>query len=501
MRMWFKIIIFAYGFLVESGYADELDTCSLAAKGSPHFPANFSFGVATAAFQIEGGWNEDGKGPSVWDDFVHDHPQLIDDRTNGDVAVDSYHRFDQDLAALKELKVNFYRFSISWARIFPTGDVSSKNQKGIDYYNEIIDKLIANGIQPMVTMFHYDLPAEVQKNGGFLNSKIINQFASYAKELYKLFGDRVKTWVTLNQPLLYCRSSYGYGFYPPQYLNAGVDDYICMENSLKAHAVAYHTYRTQFYKKQRGKIGMAILSKFFYSKTNEQDAIELGLQFALGFQAHPLFAKSGGYPEVVASNIAKNSLKEGFNKTRLPMFDEKWRKLIKGSADFLGLNYYTSAFITRAKDKSKVLKPSWENDRDCDESVDPNWKIAKSPWLLCVPQGLEGLLKYIRDEYNNVEVIILENGWSDEENVEDNGRISFIKSHLQAILNAINDGCNVTGYTYWSLIDAFEWVRGFTTRFGLFSVDLSSENKKRSPRKSAGFYRNVIETKMIPDKI
>ncbi|XP_055912233.1 myrosinase 1-like [Eupeodes corollae] len=477
-----------------------LNTCNLAPKGSPYFPRNFSFGVATSAYQVEGGWNSDGKGPSIWDDFTHNNPHLIDDSSNGDISADSYHRFDQDLAALKELKVDHYRFSISWPRIFPNGDISSRNQKGIDYYNDVIDKLLLNGIEPMATMFHYDLPSEIQKIGGFANALIIEKFVIYATELFEQFGDRVKLWMTFNEPLIYCKSSFADARYPPQVDLSGVADYICVDNTIKAHAAAYQVYRSQFYDRQKGKIGIALDSYFYFPMPNETESVYRALQFNMGFLAHPIFHKSGDYPDIMLKEIESNSLREGRLTSRLPPLKGYWKNIVRHSADFFALNYYSSRYLRRAE-KPKGMNPSWERDMDCDEIVDPSWMQAVGSWLHCVPEGLEGMLKFIRDEYDNIEVIITENGWSDKGTLEDDNRIQYIKSHLQAVLNAINDGSNISGYTYWSLIDNFEWKSGYSVKFGLYAVDLMSPKRERSPKKSAYYYKEVIKSRKIPNHI
>ncbi|XP_055841529.1 myrosinase 1-like [Episyrphus balteatus] len=492
-----RSMFFVVGFLVYLISQGAAEPCFLAAKGSPTFPANFSFGVATAAYQIEGGWNADGKGPSIWDDFTHKNPDKIRDKSSGDVAADSYHRFDQDLQALKELKVDHYRFSIAWSRIYPTGDISSKNQKGIDYYNNVIDKLIANRIEPVVTMFHYDLPSEVQKIGGFANSLLVNQFVVYAIELFENYGDRVKTWITFNEPYDYCQNGYGDASYPPQVYAPGVADYLCIDNTLKAHAATYHSYKSRFAKTQGGRLGITLDSRFFFSRTNDEDIVDRGMQYGLGILAHPIFSKSGGYPDIMIMDIGANSQKEGRIRSRLPSFKNKWRDIVRGSADFLGLNYYSSRYIKRAS-KPNGVSPSWERDMDCDTSIDSNWLRAKSDWLYCVPEGLEGILKFIRDEYDNVEVMITENGWSDDGELIDDNRIRYLRSHLQAVLNAINDGCKISAYTHWSLIDNFEWLKGYTEKFGLYAVNMSSPNRERTAKKSAGYYKQIIESRKIP---
>ncbi|XP_055914974.1 myrosinase 1-like [Eupeodes corollae] len=487
------------GFIINALH--KANSCDLPAKGNPYFPNNFSFGIATSAYQIEGGWDADGKGPSIWDDFTHNYSHLIDKNSTGDISADSYHHFDQDLAALKELKVNHYRFSISWPRIFPNGDISSRNQKGIDYYNKIIDKLLKNGIQPMVTMFHFDLPVDIQKIGGFMSDKFIEKFVAYATELFENFGDRVKIWMTFNEPQIFCKSSYADGRYPPLAGISGEGDYICVTNTLKAHAAVYKVYRSRFYEKQKGKISIALGNYFFLPKSNETEAAYRALQFNIGFLAHPIFHTSGGFPKVMIEDIKSNSLKEGRLTSRLPSLKGYWKNLIKGSADFFALNYYTSRMMQRAV-QPKGLNPSWERDMDCDESLDPSWlKATSGTWLYCVPEGLEGMLKFLRDEYGDLEVMITENGWSDVGELDDVSRIRYLKSHLQAVLNGISSGSNITAYTYWSLIDNFEWRSGYSIKYGLYSVDFQSSNRERTPKKSANFYREVISSKKIPNEI
>ncbi|XP_055910682.1 myrosinase 1-like, partial [Eupeodes corollae] len=477
----------------------EAKNCTLRAKGSLKFPKNFSFGAATSAYQIEGGWNADGKGPSIWDEYTHNDPDRITDRSNGDVAIDSYHRFDLDLKILKELKLDHYRFSIAWTRIFPNGDVSSKNQKGIDYYNDIIDKLLANNIEPMVTMYHWDLPVDIQKLGGFTNALIINYFTAYAEELFKLFGDRVKLWITFNEPMQICKPGYSTAESPPNIKSPGIGDYLCFTNILKAHARTYHLYKSKYVKEQRGRIGITMDTFFFISKSNDKNDVDRGMQFSFGIIAHAIFSKAGGFPKVLVDDIGKNSLAEGRSVSRLPHLDAYWKAYIRGSFDFLGLNYYTSRYVERP---SKPLgeNPSMLRDYDIEETSDPNWLQGKSNWLYCVPTGFEGLLKWIREEYDNVEVKITENGWSDEGDLDDDDRVSYYKSHLQAVLNAIHDGSNITSYSAWSLFDNFEWNRGYTEKFGLYAVDMKSPKRERTAKKSAIYYRKIIEARTLVDE-
>ncbi|KAL5277649.1 LCT family protein [Megaselia abdita] len=445
-----KYLIFTSSFLFYGFKAEQLK-----------IPENFSIGVATSAYQIEGGWNEDGKGESIWDTFIHNFPDKIKDKSNGDIACDSYHKFDKDLHALINLKVNHYRFSISWNRILSNGLNSTFNKKGVEYYNYVIDKLIEHKITPMVTMFHFDMPNEFMKSGGMTNPKFLIFFETYSELLFQLFGDRVKTWITFNEASIYCMFGYGLGIHAPGIKESGVKDYLCIHNLLKAHAVTYKMYSKKFYKIQKGRVGIAIESFFYFSKSNDSLAVYRAFQYGLGIVAHPIFSKTGGYPEVVVEEISKKSILENRNESRLPHLSDYWKNLIRGSADFLALNYYTSRYI------EEDISPTWpnpSNERDIGLkfSVDPSWKRSTVTfWIYSVPKGLENLLKFIRDEYDNVEVIITENGWSDDGDLNDNDRVEYLGSHLEAILNAIEDGCNVTGYTAWSLMDNFEWASGY----------------------------------------
>ncbi|XP_055910680.1 myrosinase 1-like [Eupeodes corollae] len=485
--------LFLIGILSLSSILGEQEGCYVGAKGSLHFPTNFSFGVATSAYQIEGGWNADGKGVSIWDEFTHNKPHQITDGSNGDLADDSYHRFDDDLKLLKDLKVGHYRFSISWSRIFPNGDVSFKNQAGVDYYNDVIDKLLANGITPLVTIHHSNTPLEIQKRGGFTSSMIIDYFVDFATELFEMFGDRVKNWITFNEPWTICNLGYGIAVIPPLFNDSGLGDYVCIHNVLMAHGATYRVYKEKFFQKQGGKVGIALDTNYFNS-TNSSDTVtfERAMQFNIGYLAHPIFSKDGGYPPVMVNDIARNSLEEGRFRSRLPTFDREWRDIIKGSADFLGLNYYRSNPLRKASGPVGT-SPSFERDLNVESVLD---------LYTCNPEGLEGVLHWLRKEYNNPPMIITENGWRDDYGkIEDDDRIDFLKSHLQAVLNAVNDGCNVYGYTHWSLIDNFEWVFGFTNKFGLYAVNRTSPTLERYPKKSAHFYKMVISSRVSPNGI
>ncbi|XP_070509064.1 myrosinase 1-like [Chironomus tepperi] len=463
------------------------------------FPKNFSFGAATAAYQIEGGWQEDGKGPSIWDTFVHDHPDMIADGSNGDVGDDSYHHFMDDIKALKEVGFEHYRFSISWSRLFPTSTVV--NEKAFDYYNKLIDALIENNIEPVVTMLHYDIPQWIQDTGGFLNPYFIKYFKLYAYTLYKNFGTRVKIWITFNEPFESCVEGYSYGSSPPLITLRGVGEYMCAHHVILAHAAAYETYKTHFKQDQRGMVGITLDSRFYFRKNPQdpQDIIDRFMNFELGWFAHPIYSKSGGYPQVMRDEIDERSKKEGRAWSRLPEMTEDIKNFVRGSADFLGFNYYSSRYAELdTSDYNPSSNPTITDDSRIRTSIDPSWKRAKSSWLYSVPQGLHDALVWIKDQYDNVPVLITENGWSDDGQLDDNGRIEYFRDHLIAVAKAISvEKCNVIGYTAWSIIDNFEWRKGFSERFGIYHVNVTSPTKERTAKKSAKFMKDVINNRFI----
>ncbi|XP_055585759.1 myrosinase 1-like [Uranotaenia lowii] len=466
------------------------------------FPAWFGFGASTAAYQIEGAWNVDGKGPSVWDSLTHKHPELVVDRKTGDVAADSYHRFQEDIAALKEVGFNFYRFSISWPRILPEGDISSLQTAGIDYYNKLIDALIEARIEPVVTMIHYDVPQYIQDLGGLASPIFVRYFEIYADTLYRYFGDRVKVWLTHNEPYDFCVEGYGNGQSGPLIYAPGVGEYLCAHHVLLSHAAAYHVYDKKYRAMQKGVVGITLSGRFYYPANNQTgpDVVDRALQFQLGWYIHPLLSETGGYPPIMVQDIADHSLQEGRSMSRLPEMSEATKKFIKGSLDFLGYNYYSSRLVALDRlDYNTSSPPSQLKDTRLIYSVDPSWKRAKSSWLYVVPEGLRGILNWFKEEYNNPLVLITENGYSDDGQLDDHDRVDYYKRHLTELLNALlDDQCKIMGFTAWSIIDNFEWLRGYSEKFGLYHVNFSSPNLERTPKLSSRVMKQIIETRVIP---
>lgn len=289
--------------------------------------------------------------------------------------------------------MDYYRFSISWTRILPNGDTTKINELGIKYYNTLIDKLLENGIKPMVTMNHYDIPDAFQKKfGGPTNEVFVRYFEAYANVLFERFGDRVKRWITFNEPYEFCQEGYGLLMKAPRVNGDGLSTYLCGHHILQAHALAYHLYKNHYQAKQNGKIGITINSAFYYSLINDTKAVDRAMNFRFGWFAHPIFSSKGGYPDVMVEQIKKHSLEEGLGWSRLPEFTEEWREKIKGSADFLGINYYTSRII-ELRDKPDGPIPSWERDTMLQYSINTEWKRGKSIWLYSVPTGIADLLR------------------------------------------------------------------------------------------------------------
>ncbi|XP_063932811.1 myrosinase 1-like isoform X1 [Zophobas morio] len=469
------------------------------------FPAGFKFGVATASYQIEGGWDEDGKGENIWDHLTHVSPDLINHQSNGDISCDSYHKYKTDVALLKELGVDFYRFSLSWSRILPTGYIDGGiNEPGVAYYENILDLLEENGIEPMITLYHWDLPQPLHENvGGWLNETIVDIFANYARLAFDLFGDRVKYWVTFNEPLSICQQGYETGGKAPAISdNPGVDLYICGHMVLKSHAAAYHIYDKEYKPKQKGKISIVINTNWEEPGSDDAkdvEAAERTLQFRFGWFANPIV--HGNYPQVMIDRIGNRSVQEGFTQSRLPQFTDEEVESIKGTYDYIGLNHYSTSLIKWRED-IEIGEPSSSKDMSVQESIDFSWETSASYWLFVVPWGMRKISKWVKDTYNNPEIIITENGYSDAGGIlNDDRRINYIREYLSSLLEAIyDDEVNVTGYTAWSLMDNFEWFRGYAEKFGLYSVNFTDPERPRTPKTSVDYYKSILTTRCLVEE-
>ncbi|XP_012573126.1 cyanogenic beta-glucosidase-like isoform X1 [Cicer arietinum] len=471
------------------------------------FPPDFVFGTASSAYQYEGAAREGGKGPSNWDTFTHKYPEKIKDGSNGDVADDSYNRYKDDIGIMKYMNMDAYRFSISWSRVLPKGKLSAGvNHEGINYYNNLIDELLANGLQPYVTIFHWDLPQALEDEyGGFLSPRIVEDFRDYAELCFKKFGDRVKHWITLNEPRSVSKNGYANGRFAPGRCSdwlkmnctggdSGTEPYLTSHYQLLAHAAAAKLYKTKYQASQNGLIGITLNSDWYVpisKEMSDRDAAQRALDFMFGWYMEPL--TKGEYPKSMRAMVG----------SRLPKFSNEESEQLKGSFDFLGLNYYSSFYAAHApylRDARPALQTDslvkFTNQHD----GKPLGPMAASNWLCIYPRGFRQLLLFIKKQYNNPVIYITENGYDEfndptlslEESLIDTYRIDYFYRHLYYLQTAIRDGVNVKGYFAWSLLDNLEWDSGYTVRFGLVFVDFK-DDLKRYPKLSAHWFKNFLK--------
>ncbi|XP_072400072.1 myrosinase 1-like [Diabrotica undecimpunctata] len=463
------------------------------------FPENFMFGVATSAYQVEGAWNVDGRTPSIWDNMTHENPAFTPDRSNGDVACLSYYKYKEDVQILKAMGVKHYRFSISWTRILPTGFPDQINEAGITYYRNLINELRDNGIEPLVTISHWDLPLTLEKLGGFQNPDIQNWFPNYARVLFQNFGEQVKYWITFNEPRQTCMGGYGYGYYPPAVHSEGLLEYTCAHNLLRAHARAWHVYDKEFRPTQKGKISIVVdTSAYVPASDSEEDKIaaDTKFQFELGWYANPVHF--GDYPDIMKSRVAERSRGEGRSQSRLPEFTEEEKALLKGTADFFAFNTYSANLVQHMDDPPIYNPPSKWQDIGVNDFQPSEWANSTQPsWFKIAPWTMRILLNWIKDHYENPDILITENGLCTD---DDNKRINYIRDYLSYIRDAmVEDGVKVIGYTVWSIMDNFEWQLGYTQKYGLYEVDFNDPNRPRTARPSAEFYTKVCKTRCLTD--
>lgn len=458
---------------------------------SRRFPNDFIWGGATSSYQIEGAWNEGGKGPSIWDVFTM-IPGKVNNFENGNIACDHYHRIDEDVALMKKIGLKAYRFSISWPRILPAGR-GKVNPEGIDFYNKLINALLSNDITPWVTLYHWDLPAALEfEIDGWLGEEISEAFAEYADVCFSAFGDRVKHWITINESWVVAILGYGLGVFAPGKKSMDYP-YLAGHNLIKAHAKAVEVYRKKYQDIQQGRIGITNNCDWrepLTDSTEDKAAAERALEFFLAWFADPIY--KGDYPTSMKDRLGK----------RLPGFTEEEKKLIKGSSDFFGLNHYTTMYASDASNKreagSVYGNGGLSEDQDVNLSVSPDWKMTSMQWAI-VPWGCKKLLLWINERYDHPEIIITENGCAFNEKlldgeVDDRDRIEFFRGYLSAIQEAIELGVNVKGYFIWSLMDNFEWALGYDKRFGITYID---KQLNRIMKKSAVWYGRVIESNEV----
>ncbi|XP_038218657.1 myrosinase 1-like [Zerene cesonia] len=462
------------------------------------FPPSFKFGAATSAYQIEGAWNVSGKGLNIWDTFTHDSRNSVVDRSSGDIACDSYHLWRKDVDLATELGLQFYRFSISWSRLLPTPFRNEIDEDGAAYYNNLINELLKRNIEPVITLYHYDLPQALQDFGGWLNPLIADWFASYAKVAYSLYADRVKTWLTINEPSILCDYIYNTGKLPPMIYEPMLAPYLCNKNVLLAHAKAWRIYDEEYKPIYKGRVSIANNPVWIEPASPEYENLaELAREFGAGRYSHPIYSQKGGWPPSVERHMAELSKKQGYPESRLPAFSIEEIELIRGTYDYYGLNHYTSRVI-RSRQPGEQIGP-WIfygcPELDAVLETPKSWPTTDADDVVMYPEGIRRQLEWLHQKYGNITFLITENGCASRGDDNDEDRIAFIKSYLEQVSIAIKEGINVEGYTVWSLMDNFEWLFGYKTKYGLYKVDFNDPQRRRTPRASAHFYANIIKAR------
>lgn len=457
------------------------------------------WGTATASYQIEGGVEDGNREESIWDRFSATPGKVVNGDT-GAVACDHFHKFREDVQLIKQLGTKYYRFSIAWPRIqqWNASMECSTNKAGIQFYNELIDELLENGITPVATLYHWDLPVAIEdKYGGWRGDGVIaDLFSAYAKVCFQEFGDRVKWWITLNEPWCSSVLSYECGEHAPGIAeNPGVDVYLASHNLLRAHAKAVKVYRDEFQEFQEGKIGITLNTTWIEPKdVNDSACVEgakRGMEFELGWYADPLYF--GDYPESMRLTVGE----------RLPQFTDEEKIELKGSSDFFGLNHYSSRYCEGlCEEEPDEGNVSYWKDIGTIGYEDKDWKRTDMNWAI-VPWGLQKLLEYIQKKYHpRGGIIITENGLATkEENLEDvekdSMRISFYRDYICAVHDAITGEfkADVRGYFLWSLMDNFEWAFGYGKRFGLYFVNFSTLERTAKP--AVKWYSSVVKSNSL----
>ncbi|KAJ1437497.1 glycoside hydrolase superfamily [Ochromonadaceae sp. CCMP2298] len=517
---------------------------------------SFRWGAATAAYQTEGATSLDGRGPSIWDTYAA-IPGNIFNNENGNVADDSYNLVEEDIALMKSLGLNSYRFSISWSRILPQG-VGQVNQAGVDHYNRLIDSLLRSGIEPYVTLYHWDLPQALEdKYEGWLSPKVEADFLEYAAVCFGTFGDRVTKWMTINEPWTSSYMGYQLGVHAPGRCsdrsrcllgNSSTEPYIAAHNMLNAHAAVVLLYRTVF-RYQGGQIGIVVNQDWaepITSSQADQAAAARRRQFQIGWFLDPIFL--GHYPPAMVQNVGD----------RLPVFTAAQRLLLLNSCDFLGLNHYSSKYYSaptqeQLEEVRAKGEEGWEFDAHAvASSTDSEGQLigpqGESAWLHTVPWGFHAVIMYVHDRYavalvgakpsnssttstlssllpgvgglgsQGVPIYITENGcdapgeaqMSVAEALQDSFRVDYLSRYLEQMQLAMAQGVDIRGYFVWSLLDNFEWSDGYEKRFGIVYVDNSddkgvsalaavSPSRPRYLKDSARWYKQHVEEQMAQE--
>ncbi len=429
---------------------------------------NFIWGVATSAYQIEGGADAGGRGPSIWDTFSHT-PGKTRNGDHGDIACDHYHRWPQDLELVRSLEVDAYRFSVAWPRVQPTG-AGAWNAQGLDFYDRLVDRMLARGLQPHVTLYHWDLPQALQASGGWANRDTAFRFATYAEAVARRLGDRVASIATHNEP--WCTAVLGHqtGQFAPGFHDEAMAVQVS-HHLLLSHGLALQAMRAAGV---RAPLGIVLNHSSATPASKDPADLALASKLYAGFvrwYMDPLFL--GHYPQDPGLTI-------------YPDVHAGDMELIAAPMDFLGVNYYTRFWASASATPTPAPMQLG--------ATDMGWEIY--------PDGLCELLTGLNAEYRLPPIYITENGMAETDRLEDDARggqrvhdprrVDFVRRHLEALAQARDAGVDIRGYFYWSLMDNYEWDSGYSKRFGMVHVDY--ETQRRTPKTSAYWYRELIRT-------
>ena len=443
------------------------------------FPKDFLWGTATSAYQIEGAYEEDGRGPSVWDRFCETKGKVWEGQT-GKVACDHYHRFPEDIAIMRDLGLQAYRFSISWPRILPNGQ-GKVNAKGLEFYDRLTDGLLQVGIRPFCTLFHWDYPTKLYDKGGWLSEESPKWFSDFTLKVAEQLGDRIVDWMTLNEPQVFVGLGHGTGEHAPGDKLPIAKQLKIVRNVQLAHGLGVQALRAGCAK--MGRIGWAPVGVVFYPATDSPGDIEAARKWTYGCGNNHVFSNTLWSDPVVLGRVAPESEKAFGNA--LPKYSESDLRTMAQPMDFYGVNIYQGTAVTSGKKgKGEVVRFPDGNPRTAFI-----WNVT--------PESLYWGPKFLHERYK-LPLYITENGlsnidWvSNDGKVHDPQRIDFLGRYLSELKRAVNDGVPVKGYFQWSLLDNFEWAEGYKQRFGLVHVDYGTQ--KRTLKDSCDWYRNVIRT-------
>lgn len=431
------------------------------------FQNEFVWGTATAAYQVEGAWNLDGRGESIWDRFSHT-PGYVENNQNGDVACDQYHRFKDDIALMSAMNIPAYRFSVSWPRIYPAGK-GDVNQPGLDYYDKLVDALLEKNIEPWLTLYHWDLPQKLQDLGGWPNRDVADYFAEYTKTMVELLGDRVRYWMTFNEPWVTAFLGHKHGIFAPGVKNVK-QAYQTAYHLMLAHGKAYGVIKS---KQPDVKVGYTHIYMNLINCTRDQISQDY-INFMENEYNHIFLdpVTKGTYPEAICQKLGKDA----------PDVRPEDLKVMN-QYDFIGLQYYNDRLVMHG------VEDDSNPDIPVQEFTQMGWPIT--------PYGFYESIMAMQNQYQAKEIVITENGsaWPDtlshDGKVFDDKRQKFMKEHLYQLHRAITAGANVTGYFAWSLMDNFEWASGYRPRFGIVYVDYPTQ--KRYIKESGYLFSQIIK--------